>query len=199
MLAKALDEERECTALSFDYGQRHRVELQAAAAVAKYYQVPQKVIKIDPSAFANTSLVTDGEVPKYRNAEEIDLTQVPSTQVPARNTLFLAYALGQSEILNAAEIHIGPNAGDFGPYPDCRPVFYQAFQQMAQFATKQAAEGHPPKIMTPLIYMQKKEIVALGRALKAPLELTFSCYSPTAQQLACQACLACHARSVAFG
>ena len=198
MLAKALSEGKECLALSFDYGQRHRVELQAAHAIACYYQIPQKIIRVDPTAFENTSLTGHGAVPKYESAHAIDLTQVPSTQVPARNTLFLAYALGQAEIHHAQEIHIGPNAQDFGPYPDCRPVFYAAFQQMANHATKQSAEGSPPHIVTPLIYLQKKEIVALGRSLNAPLELTFSCYSPTPDSTACGQCLACHIRFEAF-
>lgn len=197
MLAKAIAEGRECLAIGFDYGQRHRIELQAAERVARHYNVRQKIINIDPSAFENTSLIR-GDVPKFNHIKEVDTTKVPSTQVPARNALFLAYALGQAEIHDAEEIHIGPNAQDIGPYPDCRPVFYEAFQQMAIYATKQAAEGHPPRIITPLIHMHKKEIVSLGKALKAPLEITFSCYDPTPTNAPCQRCLACHIRNEAF-
>lgn len=197
ILAKALSEGKKCLALSFDYGQRHRVELEAAASVAAFYHVPQKTIAIDPSAFAKTSLLS-GEVPKYSSMEETKAEKIPSTQVPARNTLFLAYALGQAEIHGSDEIHIGPNAQDFIPYPDCRPVFYEAFQKMANYATKQAVEGKAPTIVTPLIYLEKKEIVELGKALKAPLELTFSCYDPTLDSKPCNHCLACHVRNNAF-
>jgi len=198
MLAQALAEGKECLALSFDYGQRHRIELKAAETIANHYHVPQKIIQIDPAAFSNTSLVGSEGAPKYKSSNEIDHQKIPSTQVPARNTLFLAYALGQSEIHNAQEIHIGPNAQDFAHYPDCRPAFYTAFQAMANHATKQAAEGHPPRILTPLIHFHKKEIVALGRSLDAPLHLTFSCYDPTPAGTPCTACLACHTRSAAF-
>lgn len=198
MLALALAEGKECLALSFDYGQRHRIELKAAETIAKYYNVPQQVIQIDPSAFANTSLIGSRGAPKYKSSHEIDPHKIPSTQVPARNTLFLAYALGQSEIHHAQEIHIGPNAQDFAHYPDCRPAFYNTFQAMANHATKQAAEGNPPRILTPLIHLHKKEIVALGQSLNAPLHLTFSCYDPTPAGTPCTACLACHTRSAAL-
>lgn len=196
LLAQALREGKKCFALSFDYGQRHRIELQAAQAIAAHYAVPQKIIHIDPGAFSKTALVEGPAVPKYHSLKEA--VGVPSTQVPGRNLLFLAYAMGQAEILDAEEIHIGPNVHDFGPYPDCRPAFYQAFQTLASSATKQAVEGKVPQIKTPLIYLTKREIVTLGKKIHAPLEKTWTCYDPTPDARPCGSCLACLTRDKAF-
>ncbi|ADI38600.1 7-cyano-7-deazaguanine synthase [Waddlia chondrophila 2032/99] len=197
VLAMAQSLGRECTALSFDYGQRHKVELEHAAHIAHYYKVPQIIINISPACFENTALVNALNVPKNRTLDEISKGGIPSTYVPARNTLFLAYAAGQAEIMNAEEIHCGPNLLDRNCYPDCRPEFYSAFQQVLASATKQGAEGNPPRIVTPLINWDKNRIVQEGRKLGAPLDTTFSCYSPSAGK-ACGMCDACILRQEAL-
>lgn len=198
MLAMALQRGLECFALGFDYGQRHRIELDAAKQIAKHYKIPLKIIKIDPSTFSSSSLVYDGEVPKNRNASTIASSGIPSTYVPARNSLFLAYAIGQAEILEADEIHIGSNALDRLPYPDCRPEFIQAFQALMNVATKQSVEGKAPKLLAPLIDMDKVQIIKRGKELNVPLHLTFSCYDPIANGIPCLRCDACILRQSAF-
>lgn len=198
ILAMALQQGRECFALSFDYGQRHRVELNSAAAVAAYYHIPLHIISIDPTSFAQSSLVSSIAMPKGRTMEEIGSGGIPNTYVPARNTLFLAYALGQAEILNAQEIYVGINAMDSLPYPDCRPEFVQAFQAVINTATKQSVEGNAPQLITPLIHWNKHEIVKQGLAHKAPLHLTFSCYDPMEEGRPCHSCDACILRDQAF-
>lgn len=197
ILAKALSEGRECYALSFDYGQRHRWELRAAQQIAAYYKVPHHIIKVDPSTFANSSLVSMMQVPKGRSLQEMNDAGIPNTYVPARNTLFLAYALGQAEILKAQEIYIGVNALD-NNYPDCCPAFIKAFQALICVATKQSLEVLPPTLLTPLISLTKQEIVKLGRSLAAPLELSFSCYDPSSEGEACFQCDACILRQLGF-
>ncbi|MFQ5730036.1 MAG: 7-cyano-7-deazaguanine synthase QueC [Waddliaceae bacterium] len=191
VLTLALEKGRECIAISFDYGQRHRIELEYAKKLARHYCVPHHIIDIDRNCCANSSLVSGGEVPKNRSTEEIENEGIPNTYVPARNTLFLAYATGQAEIYNAQEIYAGPNLLDRKPYPDCRPEFYQAFQGVINLASKQAMEGNPPRLLTPLIDWDKKEIVEQARKLKVPLHLTFSCYDPTPQGRPCHQCDAC--------
>jgi 7-cyano-7-deazaguanine synthase len=198
MLALALKTGRECIAISFDYGQRHRVELEHAAQIAQYYQVQHRIIKIDLSVFSSSSLLSDVSVPKNRSFTEINSGGIPSTYVPARNLLFLAYAMGQAELYGAQEIYMGPNAMDARPYPDCRPVFLEAFQQVMNVATKQAVEGAPPRLVTPLLHWDKEEIVRQGRVLGVPLNKTFSCYSPTPLGEPCQVCDACTLRKSAF-
>lgn len=198
MLAMALQQGRECLALNFDYGQRNRVELKSAQAVAEYYQIPLKVFPIDPQSFGQSSLVSSLAVPKDRTIEEIHHNGIPNTYVPARNTLFLAYALGQAEIWNAQEIYIGSNAMDNFPYPDCRPEFFRAFQAMMNTATKQSVEGNAPQLITPLLHWTKKEIVRQGLTCKAPLHLTSSCYDPAVDGQPCHRCDACILRDQAF-
>lgn len=195
LLAIALKQQRECYALSFDYGQRHRIELDSAKKIARHYGVDHRIIAIDPTVFAKSSLVSTAAVPKDRTPSQISSGSIPNTYVPARNTLFLAYALGQAEIQDAKEIYVGFNALDRLPYPDCRPEFVHAFQALIQVATKQSVEGEPPKIMTPLIDWDKCEIIRQGQALNAPLDLTFSCYDPCNNQpcLRCDACVLRHA------
>lgn len=197
VLAMAMKSGRDCLALSFDYGQRHKIELDHASRIAKNYGIPQKVIAISPACFEQTSLVNEIEAPRNRAPDQIANGGIPSTYVPARNTLFLAYAAGQAEIHNAEEIHCGPNLLDRNPYPDCRPEFYSAFQQVLSFATRQGAEGRPPRILTPLIRWDKKRIVQEARKLGAPLEMTFSCYCPE-QGSACGSCDACVLRHEAL-
>lgn len=193
VLAKALADGRQCLALSFDYGQRHKIELNAAKEIALHYGVEHRVITIAPETFqmVGSGLTTGAKIQKNRSLTEMQNGKTPSTYVPARNTLFIAYALVQAEIFGANEIHLGPNKLDQIPYPDCRPSFVSAFQSVANLASKRAVEGNAPLLVTPLIELNKKEIVKLGMSLQAPLELTFSCYDPqdNAPCLECDACL----------
>lgn len=198
-LAIAIDRGLDCYAISFDYEQRHRVELKSAAAICTHYGVEQRVIKIDPSSFAGSSLVDHNvDVPTSRKGSDILEGGIPNTYVPARNTLFLSYAVGFAETLNADEIHVGMNAMDRGAYPDCRPEFVVAFQNLINVATKQSVEQTPPQLITPLLELNKAEIIALGMELNAPLELTHTCYSPTSSGLQCGVCDACHLRAEGF-
>lgn len=198
-LAMAIQQGRQCHAVSFDYGQRHRLELECAKAIAAHYNVPHLVIKIDPAPFATSSLVNAAlTIAQDRSVAEITVAGTPNTYVPGRNTLFLAYALSLAEAVNADEIVIGANAMDASPYPDCRPQYFEAFQALANCATQQAIEKCGPKIVTPLLYWDKKAIVDKGRSLGAPLEMTFSCYAPTAENAPCGHCDACILRKLAF-
>ncbi|MEC7839591.1 MAG: 7-cyano-7-deazaguanine synthase QueC [Chlamydiota bacterium] len=198
-LALALDKGYDCLALSFDYGQRHLIELTSARAICKHYDVPHHTIKIDPSAFGMSSLVEkDSPMPKERSLKEISEGGIPNTYVPARNTIFLSFALGQAEIFNADEIHFGMNAHDISAYPDCRPEYINAFQSLIDVATKQSLEKSPPKIVTPLTKMTKGDIITTGYRLAAPIELTHSCYNPTKNDLQCGVCDACALRKEGF-
>lgn len=197
VLALALAQGRQCRTIGFDYGQRHKIELESAKAIAKYYGVEHHVIKIDPSAFGKSSLVTTLLPHQNRSLSEISKSGTPNTYVPARNTLFLSLALAQAEIHEANEIHFGPNAMDH-VYPDCRPEFLEAYQTLINVATKQSVEGSAPKIIAPLLYLTKKEIGAKAKELKVPVELTFSCYSPTSEGKACGCCDACVLRATAL-
>jgi 7-cyano-7-deazaguanine synthase len=198
MLAAALASNRTCYALSFDYGQRHRIELDAAKDIARYYNIEHKIITIDRSTFGNSSLVSHEALPQNRSLQEIKTSKAPSTYVPARNTLFIAYAIGQAELIHANEIYFGPNAMDYEAYVDCRPAFVAAYQHLINGATKQAVEGSPPKLIAPLIHLTKKDIVKMGRELKAPLEMTWSCYDPSANRTPCLCCDACIIKQDAF-
>jgi len=198
ILAKAIAEGKQCLALAFDYGQRHRVELEAAAKIANHYQIPLRVISITPQVFGNSALVSDEKISQNRSPEEIASEGVPTTYVPARNTLFLAYALGHAEMMGAEEIHFGCNQMDLNAYPDCSPEFISAFQGVMNVATKQAVEGNPPKLVCPLIDMEKTEIVNLGKQLNVPIEMTHSCYDPTPAGTACGVCDACILREKAM-
>ncbi|HEU4569866.1 MAG TPA: 7-cyano-7-deazaguanine synthase QueC [Gemmatimonadales bacterium] len=190
-----------CTthALSFRYGQRHAVELEAAARVATALGAAEhRIITLDPAAFAGSALTSGGAVPKDRSDAEIG-HGIPSTYVPARNTIFLAYALGYAEVLGAADIYIGVNALDYSGYPDCRPEYIAAFQTMARLATKAGVEGTAPvTIHTPLLALTKAEIVRRGAALGVDYGLTLTCYDPTPDGLACGHCDACALRRKGF-
>lgn len=198
VLALAIEQGRECVCLSFDYGQRHKIELERARAIAARYHCHHRIVTIDPATFSNTSLVDQKAVPKGRTLEEMRTQGIPSTYVPGRNTLFLAYAAGQAEIYGAAEIWTGPNLLDHNPYPDCRPEFYAAFQGLLNLATKQAVEGAPPQIRTPLIEWDKTRIVQEAKRLGVPIELTWSCYAPQEDLTPCGACDACKIRLAAL-
>lgn len=196
-LALALEQGRHCHTLAFDYGQTHRIELEAAKKIAAYYGVSHQVIKIDRSALSLSALTGDKVAHKGRSAQQIADGGIPTTYVPARNTLFLAYATAQAEIHDALEIYYGPNAMDCKPYPDCRPEFVAAFQSVLNTASQQAVEGEAPRLVTPLIEWDKTRIVDEGERLSVPFALTFSCYTPS-DGAACGSCDACVLRTEAF-
>ena len=187
-------------ALSFDYGQKHKVELEFAARVAAAAGVERHaVVKVDLRSFGGSALTAgDLDVPKHRSAEEMGVG-VPVTYVPARNTVFLALGLAWAETLGATDIFIGVNALDYSGYPDCRPEFIQAFERMANLATKMGTEdGRRITIHTPLIAMTKKEIVETGLRLGVDYAMTVTCYDPSDDGAACGACDACLLRLKGF-
>jgi 7-cyano-7-deazaguanine synthase len=198
-LALAASEGYECYALSFDYGQRHRVELEAARRVAQALGARRHVIvPLDLRAFGGSALTDDIAVPKARSDAEMS-SGIPVTYVPARNTVFLSLALAWAEVLGAADIFIGVNAIDYSGYPDCRPEFIEAFERMATLATKAGVEGSMNlRIRTPLILLSKAEIVAMGAKLGVNFGLTHSCYDPDGAGRACGACDSCLLRRRGF-
>jgi 7-cyano-7-deazaguanine synthase len=189
----------ECHALSFDYGQRHRVELDCALRVAEALGAADfRVARIDLRIFGHSALTDDIAVPKGRGDDEMS-RDIPVTYVPARNTIFLSFALAWAEVLEASDIYIGVNALDYSGYPDCRPEFIQAFERMANLATKAGVEGRTRiAIRTPLIDLSKAEIVRLGAELKVPFWLTHSCYDPDPSGRACGECDSCLLRARGF-
>ena len=198
--ACSLADGRTVHGVSFDYGQRHRAELAAAARVAAALRLAShRVVAVDLAAIGGSALTADVAVPKGRDADEIG-RGVPVTYVPARNTVFLALALGLAETLGAEEIVIGANAVDYSGYPDCRGPYLAAFEAMANLATAAAVEGRARfRIVAPLLAMPKAEIVRTGVRLSAPLALTHSCYDPVGPgALACGACDSCLLRRRGF-
>jgi 7-cyano-7-deazaguanine synthase len=198
-LALARREGYACYALSFDYGQRHRAELDAAARVAASIGVERHIVlRIGLDAFGGSALTSDIDVPKVRSAEEMS-RGVPVTYVPARNTIFLSLALAWAETLECSDIFIGVNALDYSGYPDCRPEYIEAYERMANLATKAAVEGRMRlKIHTPLIRMTKAEIVMLAHELGVNFGLTHSCYDPGPGGRPCGQCDACLLRRKGF-
>lgn len=193
-LAMARADGRECYALSFDYGQRHRVELHAAADVARALgAADHRVMKIDTAGIGGSAL-TDASIA----VPEAPTTGIPVTYVPARNTVFLALALGWAEVLGARELWIGVNAVDYSGYPDCRPEFVVAFEQLANLATKAGVEGERFVVRAPLIELTKAQIVARGTALGVDYGRTVSCYQPDAHGRACGKCDSCRLRRAGF-
>ncbi len=195
-LAIARAEGWQCHALSFRYGQRHAVELRAAAGIAASLgAVEHRVLRLDLSSLGGSAL-TDHEipVPEADSATE----RIPITYVPARNTIFLAFALGFAEVIGARRIYAGVNAIDYSGYPDCRPEFIAAFQALARLATKQAVEGEPIEIATPLIRLSKAEIVRRGVELGVDFAQTVSCYQADDLGRACGRCDACRLRAAGF-
>ena len=183
-------------ALTFDYGQRHKYELVSAKKVAKYFGVIEhRVIKIDLRSFGGSALTDDIEVPKNRDIKSRD---IPVTYVPARNTIFLSYALAWAEVLKAHDIFIGVSAIDYSGYPDCRPEYIRAYQKMANLATRESVEGRPIKIHTPLINVSKAEIIKKGIELGVDYSITHSCYSPTRNGSSCGRCDSCILRKKGF-
>lgn len=188
-----------CYALSFDYGQRHRVELEAAARVAAAVGCQEhRTARIDLRMFGQSALTDDIAVPKQRSAAEMS-GGIPVTYVPARNTIFLSFALAWAEVLEASDIFIGVNALDYSGYPDCRPEYVEAFERMANLATKAGVEGRMRiQIHSPLIRMSKADIVRLGRELRLDFSLTHSCYDPDPAGRPCGACDSCQLRQKGF-
>lgn len=185
-------------ALSFNYGQRHSAELEAARRVAKHVGVKDhKTIPIDLRSFGGSALTADIDVPKGRDVEEMS-DSIPVTYVPARNTIFLSFALAWAEVLGSADVFIGVNALDYSGYPDCRPEFVEAYERMARIATKAGVEGTELSIHAPLIHMTKAEIVELGTALGVDYGLTVSCYDADATGAACGLCDSCVLRRKGF-
>jgi 7-cyano-7-deazaguanine synthase len=196
-LAVALAEGFTPLALTFCYGQRHAIELDAAAAVAAAAGVREHlVINIDLRVFGSSALTADIPVPKDRVPEAGD--EIPVTYVPARNTIFLSYALAFAEVRDAADVFIGVNAVDYSGYPDCRPEYIAAFERMAGLATRAGVEGRPVRIHTPLIHLSKDRIIARGLELGVDYGLTRSCYDPDAAGQACARCDSCRLRLAAF-
>jgi len=197
-LAIAIAEGCEACALSFDYGQRHEIETQAARRVAKSLGAKEHCIaKIDLRVFGGSALTDDLDVPKHRSEKEI-AKGIPLTYVPARNTIFLSYALAWAEVIPASDIFLGVNAIDYSGYPDCRPEFIEAFESLANLATKAGIEGRRFQIHTPLIKLSKAEIIRKAVELGVDLSLTHSCYDPTLEGLACGECDSCLLRLKGF-
>lgn len=186
-------------ALSFRYGQRHAVELEAAAKVAKHLGVAvHRVADIDLRLFGGSALTADIDVPKSRSDAEIS-EGIPITYVPARNTIFLSFALAWAEVLQAYDIFIGVNALDYSGYPDCRPDFIRSFEETANLATAYGvAGGQRIRIHTPLIDWKKSEIIRKGRELGVDYDLTISCYDPSPDGTPCGQCDSCHLRAKGF-
>jgi 7-cyano-7-deazaguanine synthase len=198
VLAMCLAQGRQCHALSFRYGQRHRVELEAAAHVARSLgAASHRTCTIDVQCLAGSALTGHGEVPKGRSEEQIG-EGIPATYVPARNTLFVAHALGLAESMGAGEIAIGINALDYSGYPDCRPEWLSAMQEVARLGTKIGISGQPAKLVAPLVAMSKADIIRAGTALGVDYSITLSCYDPMDEGAACGACDACILRRRGF-
>jgi 7-cyano-7-deazaguanine synthase len=184
-------------ALSFNYGQRHAHELTAARNVAKALGVQRHLeLQLDLTRIGGSALTSAAiEVPKDR---PIDPSEIPSTYVPARNTIFLSVAMGWAEVLGSSDLFIGVNALDYSGYPDCRPEFIRAFEAMARLATRAGVQGHPLTIHTPLLTLSKAEIIRLGISLGLDYGLTHSCYDPRAGGLPCGRCDSCRLRAAGF-
>ncbi|MDH3309922.1 MAG: 7-cyano-7-deazaguanine synthase QueC [Gammaproteobacteria bacterium] len=194
MLAIARAEGFACYALTFDYGQRHRVELEAARAIAaRLGALDHRVVKLDIGWMGGSAL-TDRAIA----VPEIPTEGIPATYVPARNTVFLSIALGWAEVLGAQDVFIGVNAIDYSGYPDCRPEYIEAFERLARIATRAGVENRPIKIRAPLIQMRKDEIIRTGVGLGVDFALTISCYDPDPEGRACGRCDACRLRRQGF-
>jgi len=198
-LAIAKDQGYQAITLSFDYGQRHRVELDRARDIARRMGAAEhRVLNVDLAAIGHSALTADIEVPTGRVEAEM-ASGIPITYVPARNTIFLAYALAVAEVTGARDVFVGVNAVDYSGYPDCRPEYIAAFEALANLATRSGVEGETPiKIHAPLIDLSKADIIRLGLGLGVDYSLTHSCYQPDASGLACGACDSCRLRLKGF-
>lgn len=201
VLAGAVRDGYQVHALSFRYGQRHAVEIEAARRVAAHFGVHNhRVVEIDLRAFGGSSLTSDLPVPKEHDLSRPgDDGAIPSTYVPARNTIFLSFALAYAEVTGATDIFIGVNALDYSGYPDCRPEYMQAFERLANLATRTGVEGGAPiRLHAPLLHLTKKAIVELGLSLGVDYSMTTSCYDPADDGVACGRCDACQLRLRGF-
>ena len=199
-MAMARDRGYQIYSLSFRYGQRHSVELECAKKVAAHLgAVAHKIVDIDLRQFGGSALTDEIEVPKHEDVSEIDQSDIPITYVPARNTIFLSYAMAWAEVLKAEAIFIGVTAVDFSGYPDCRPAFIEAFQTMANLATRTGVTGETVlSIETPLIELSKSQIIEAGHGLGVDYGLTISCYDPDEQGRSCGGCDSCLHRKKGF-
>ncbi len=194
LLALAIDQGYDCYTISFDYGQRHNAELTASTKIAELFEVKEhRVIKLSLSEIGGSAL-TDNSI----SVPESRTEGIPVTYVPARNTIFLSYALAWSEVIKACHIFIGVNAVDYSGYPDCRPEYINAFQEMAKLATKAGVEGQAVEIHTPLINLSKTDIIRTGTRLGVDYSQTVSCYQADHQGLACGKCDSCFYRKEGF-
>ena len=187
----------EIYAMSFAYGQRHEFELAAAQKVSHFLNVKEhRIVNIDLRAFGSSALTSDIDVPKNRNIENSSV--IPVTYVPARNTIFLSYALAWAEVLNSTDIFIGVNSIDYSGYPDCRPEYIAAYEKMANLATVAGIQGHNLKIHTPLISLSKAQIIKIGLKAGMDYSITHSCYDPDANGTPCGLCDSCQIRQRGF-
>jgi 7-cyano-7-deazaguanine synthase len=199
-LAIAKSQGYECYALSFSYGQKHSSELEAAKRIANNSHIKlHKIIDLDLGGFGGSALTDESiQVPTTSHSSSETSSEIPTTYVPARNTVFLSVALAWAEVLEADAIFAGVNAVDYSGYPDCRPEYIKAFQQMADLATKAGIEGKGVQILTPLISLTKVEIIQLGESLGVDYSKTVSCYQADENGLACGVCDSCLIRKQAF-
>ena len=199
VLAKVINKGFDIIALSFNYGQRHNYEIECAKEIASSYNViKHQIANIDLGAIGGSALTDDIDVPKNRDTAEMD-SEIPITYVPARNTIFLSYALGLAEVENTLHIFIGVNALDYSGYPDCRPEYIESFQKMGRLATKSGVEKKEQlQIHTPLIDLKKSEIIKLGIELGVDYSRTHSCYDPLGKHEPCGKCDACILRIKGF-
>lgn len=198
VMAEAKSKGYDIYSLSFRYGQRHAIELMAAQRVSEVIKVKKHlIIDINLDKIGGSALTDKIDVPKDRSPEEL-LNEIPATYVPARNTIFLSYALAWAEVLGLADIYIGVNALDYSGYPDCRPEYLKSFEDMANLATKSGIEGQKIKIRAPLMHMTKAEIIKKGISLGVDYSLTHSCYDPAPDGSACGRCDSCNLRKNGF-
>jgi 7-cyano-7-deazaguanine synthase len=200
LLAQALHDNFDVHAMTFRYGQRHAVEIGAARRVAEYFGVRDHVVvDMDLRTFGGSALTSDVAVPKDRDLSSHATDGIPIPYVPARNTIFLSFALAWAEVLEAQDIFIGVNALDYSGYPDCRPEYIAAYERMANLATRGGVEGtNPIRIRTPLIDLTKAQIIRLGLSLAVDYSITQSCYDPDSEGRACGHCDACQLRLKGF-
>lgn len=199
-MAIARSEQYELYSLSFRYGQRHHAELLAAEKVAQFFNVKKHlIVNVDLGTIGGSALTDDIDVPKHKSVEQLPANEIPITYVPARNTIFLSYALAWAEVIKAQTIFIGVTAVDYSGYPDCRPEYIAAFETMANLATKTGVTGEINiKIETPLIHMSKADIIRKGVELGVDYSLTLSCYDPDKAGRSCKQCDSCLHRIKGF-
>lgn len=195
--AIAIDSGFELSALTFDYGQRHAIELKSAVKAASFFRIKDHhFVKIDAQVFRSSLLMgSSDQVPKLR---DMDNSDIPTTYVPARNIIFLSYAAGYAESIGAGDIFIGANSVDYSGYPDCRGEFFEAFERAVNLGTKTGVSGSPIKINTPLLTMKKSDIIKTGTKLGVDYSVTHSCYDPSDDGTACGVCDSCILRLAAF-